>query len=123
MSTAIDAGTEIGELLALSEPFAWTDQVASTGSFGHYVLHGMIKPSPSMAADTPAISARSRLLDRAEQLLDALAGAGWQPMDSFRMEFTTSVRNFLQTLDGVMMQPSEQFAVTLTIDLRVGRAR
>lgn len=123
MSTAIDAAAEIGALQALAEPFIWMDQAVSTGHFGQYILRGMVKPSPSMDAQTPAISARSRLLDRAEVLIEILADAGWMAVDSFRMEFTTSVRNFLQTLDGVMMQPSEQIAVTLTIELRMGRAR
>lgn len=115
----IDTSTEIGNLMALTEPYLWLDQVASPGGFGHYELRGIVKPADT----TTARSTRSGLLDRAEQFIEALADAGWQPVSSFRMEFTTRVRNFTQTLAGVMMDPSEQRGIELSIDLRIGRAR
>ena len=115
----IDTRTEIGALMALTEPYLWLEGVSDLGSFGQYELRGIVKPADT----TTARSTRSGLLDRAEQLIEALADAGWQPVASFRMEFTTGVRTFTQTLAGVMVEPSKQGGIKLSIDLGIGRAR
>ena len=123
MSTAIDAIADVGQLRELADPHLWLETVTDHGRFGQYSLSGILKPTDSIDADTPAWQVRARLLDRADRFVEALAAAGWQLMDSFTVEFRTEIANFMQTLNGVLVVPSEQKGVHAEVALRVGRAR
>lgn len=119
----VNESTELGQLMHLAEPFMWVESANVTGYCGQLALRGMPKyPGPADAYVTSR-QVRQVLLDQTEALIDALAEQGWQLVDSFRVEFVTEVRNFAQTVTGVLMQPSEQRGVTATLELRVGRAR
>lgn len=119
MSTAVDASAEAAQIQVIAEPFMWV-QWADTGWFGQYVLEGVPKPSREWS-DSSLL--REDLLHRVDDLIAALAAAGWQLMDRFDLSFRTEIDNFRQTLDGVLMVPSEEKGVTAEVSLRLGRAR
>lgn len=122
-TAAIDADAEFAQIFAIIDPFMWTDPARATGWFGQYDLSGTIK-ADGLSVAGPARVLRSELLARAEDMLDALASAGWQPLGGpITMEFRAEVRNFRQTLAGVMTEPSAQHGISLKVALSIGRAR
>ncbi len=121
-----DAGEEIASLQALAEP--WLDLGSCrqpyygllTGRFpgGPYGFDAIVKPEAAVIAATPR-EVRAHLLGRAEDALDALAAAGWQPTQYPAMEFTGSITFCTATLDYVLVDPATQHGIMLKMRFEV----
>lgn len=109
------------EILALAEPYLWTDRVRAT--YSEYVLEGIVKLPSDADPSGPASQTRAALLQQAERLLDALTGAGWQPVDEIRLNLATETDRCKQALDGTVVIPSAQVATTLLLELRLNLER
>jgi hypothetical protein len=118
-----EADYEFGQIMSLAEQFAWVDFTTATGWFGQYEIRGTVRHPDPVRAGLTARRARFDMLEQFELMLDALAAAGWQLMDGFELTCTTRVKNFAQSLAGVLMKPSEQGASKMDFRLKVGRAR
>lgn len=116
------ADAEIGEILSLAEPFAWTDTWRGY-EWMEYELTGLVKLPAPARADLTGTGVRRELLERFEQMLDALGDAGWQPVDSFELDLSTKVRHFTQSLAGTLGEPSQQRGVSMKFTVRLGRPR
>lgn len=116
-----EADNEIGQILELAEPFAWTDRANATGWFGQYQFEGIIKLPDPFRDSLNGRLVRSEMLGQFERMLDVLGNAGWQPVERFDLTFSTDVLNFTQTLAGVLVEPSKQGRIALKFTLRLGR--
>ncbi|HEV2255381.1 MAG TPA: hypothetical protein VGS06_19545 [Streptosporangiaceae bacterium] len=106
MKIADPATAELAAINAILEPFLWVHSYGQPYyglpggvATGPYRFEGTVKPDlAKMTRGTPGRALRACLTGRAENMLDALAAAGWQLMDDLRMEVKGRTAPFTQTL-------------------------
>jgi hypothetical protein len=104
-------GTWIGGGLRVADPVGWQ----LDGHIRADTLPGGLPP-----ADGDGRDLRRRLLERSEDLMEALAAAGWLACHStLRQEFSTSFGSPLCTLGNEVVQPAPQFQVSLKLSVEL----
>jgi hypothetical protein len=62
-------------------------------------------------------------MERAEDMFEALAAAGWQLMHGLHMDLSGNVAPFTRTLGGELVEPGEHYDLELKVKFEVQRPR
>ncbi len=130
--SANPASAEIAAIHAILEPWMWVEAygqpyhglVTSRIASGPYSFEGIIKPDlEKMTRGTSGRACRACLTGRAEDVIDALAVAGWLLVGGLRVEVKSRTAPFTQTLDGELVEPGELYDVECKVWFEVDRPR
>jgi hypothetical protein len=118
---------EIAEVSALVEPWLWVQTtrrqyLAFKGvPVGPYGFGGIVKGDGTVSRNVPPAAVRAELLVRAEAVLAALDGAGWQLAEYPEMSFWGDLTAAVVTDGGNLVAPAEQHSISLRMDFEVMR--
>lgn len=132
MKTAVDQSAD--EITAISEilkPYLHVEMVrfsqlalARGPVPGPYGFEGFVRADlAGITSDLTPRAARARMLEFAENALEALTVAGWFLVGGLRMEVKGTTEPWTQTLDGKLVQQGGHYDMEFTVRFKVDRPR
>ena len=130
MKTAADPDTdEIAGISAILEPYVHVEMVRfrhlpGGPAFGPYGFETFVRADlAGITRDLTPRAARARMLEFAENAIDALAAAGWLLTGDLRMEVKGKTEPFTQTFGGDLVQAGGHYDMEFTVRFEVDRPR
>src|SRR5579859_4002936 len=92
--------------------------------FGPYGFEGFVRADlAGITSDLTPRAARARMLEFAENAIEALADAGWFLVGDLRMEVKGKTEPFTQTFGGELVQAGGHYDMEFTVRFEVDRPR
>lgn len=110
----------IREIAALCDPYAWAD-VTGPWARRDFNIYIDARIKPRLSGQVTAGSIRADLLDRADELIGALAEAHWVLEEPPEFVFTGSLHRGRWTTDTKVSEAPKEHGIGLTVRLQVRR--
>lgn len=129
MKTADPSADEITAITEILKPYLHVEmvrfsQLARGPVPGPYGFEGFVRADlAGITSDLTPRAARARMLEFAENALEALTAAGWFLVGDLRMEATGKTEPFTQTYGGELVQQGGHYDMEFTVRFEVDRPR